>query len=84
MVSRLTEAFGECMELQFAIANESVKCLALGARQIGQSDDAALLPHRWDVKRQGLEHGTADAQLAAALSGLVKLPLEWRLIDLPG
>ena len=79
----MRKAFRERLELLLAVVNESVEGVSLLARKVGQGNDALLICQRRHAQRQRFQYGATDAQLAAAFSGLLKLTLEWGLVDLP-
>ena len=80
----MRKAFRKRLELLLAVVNELVEGVSLPTRKVGQGNDTLLVCQRRYAERERFQYGATDAQLAAAFSGLLKLTLEWGLVDLPG
>lgn len=77
------QVFGERLKLALSVVDELGQGSALRASELDQSDDSVLIRQRRHAEGQRLQNGPANAELAAALCGLLELALKRRLIDLP-
>ncbi|MBQ1556840.1 MAG: hypothetical protein IIZ69_01250, partial [Pseudomonas sp.] len=72
----MRKTFRKRLELLLAVVNELVEGASLPTRKVDQVNDALLVRQRRHAQSERFQHRAADAELAAAFSGLLKLTLE--------